>query len=406
MRIEALRCSCARRSLLIVRARIQFPRCSLVATAIGLWMCSGIFADDTLAEYGPTAESPSALGPTAESPIALADLPLLWQAQRAEIATAAIRFRCFNSTFENLQNTPEHVAQLLTEHDLIAQPDELNPFLEALTGLKFDQRKPWDDMVLTVSGNRRRLDGGFCKFVTDGDLEAVYTPANRQLDLQPVGKSTIHHYRLDDLRWIPPQRVSPGAWQYLHTVDGSVLFNVPPAADGPDFAVLTSLDSASGNVTHSITRHADGSPAIEMYQSGLDLHAAGILFPRLRVDLTYANGAVYTARVLLVLESRFNEPVADESFTLPVAAGTRIVEYRTAEKDVWIAPSDIPDALSLTPRVTAPASRPVVRAGSSAVAKNWWWLLASVHLAGLTAAVLLIWRRRRSVSLPSQSPLG
>jgi len=339
------------------------------------------------------------------SPVDLNELPLLWQAQRSEIATAEIRFRCFNSSFESPQNTPEHISALLARHDLVAQPDELEAFLEVLTGRTFEGRKPWDDMILAVSGGRRRVDGRFCQFATDGDLEAVFTPVNHQLDLQPVGKSTIHHYDLPDLRWIPPEGVSAAEWQFLRADDGDAVFNVPPLPDGPAFEVLTSLDAASGIVTHSLTRHPDGSPAMEFYQSGLDLHASGVLFPRLRVDVTYANGSAYTVRVMLVHQATFNEPISDAAFVMTAAAGTRVVDYRVPEKDIWIASEEIADALAVPVRVTTPAGPAAAGIVRPARTDKWWWLFSGIHLAGATAAVALLWHRRRSMfSRSSSSP--
>jgi hypothetical protein len=337
------------------------------------------------------------------SPIDLTELPLLWQAQRSEIATAEVHFRCFNSSFENPQNTPDRVAELLARHDLVARPDELEAFLEVLTGRTFDERKPWDDMILTVSGSRRRVDGSFCQFVTDGELEAVYTPTNHQLDLHPVGLSGVHHYELADLRWIPPPGISAANWQHLGTHNGGAVFNVPPQADGPDFEVITSLDAASGIVTHTITRYSDGAPAMEIFQSGLNLHASGVLFPRLRADITYARGSASSVRIMLVQQAIFNEPVADAAFPVPVRAGARVVDYRVPDKDVWIAHEEIADALAVPVRVTASAGAAAAGFVRPARTGKWWWLFAGVHLAGATAAVALLWRRRRSTFPRSSS---
>lgn len=364
---------------------------------VALWVCgvAGVSAADS-------SSSDSAPEPAA-TPVSLAELPPLWEAQRAEIATAQVRFRCFNSSFEVPGNTPERVAQLLAEHDLVARPDALLSFLEALTDRRFEERKPWDDMVLTVSGRRRRVDGGFCTFVSDGDQEAVWTPTNKQLDLQPVGKSGVHHYRLDDLRWIPPQRVSTSAWQYLGTEHEAAVFDVPPLPDGPQFQILTSIDPASGLVMHSITRREAGDPAFEKYQLGLDVHASGIVFPRLRIDLTYAGGIVHSARVMLIQAARFNEPIPEAAFVLPVAGGTRVVDYRANEKDVWIIKSAAADALTLPAPTPAPSAAPITRSSASTASGLRWWL-AGVHAAGVTAVVLLVVRRRRAHAR-SRSPV-
>lgn len=348
-------------------------------------------------EFAPlTADTAAAVPATADPPIPPAELAALWEAQRTEIATAEIRFQCFNAALENPQNTPARVAALLDVHDLVAQPVRLEPFLLELTGRPFQVPRPWENMTIIQSGRRRRFEDAWATFVTNGDTEAVLTPNNRQLDLIPVGKSAVHYYDLADIRWTPSPRVSPNVWTFLHRAENDAVFNVPPSPGRTQFQTQATVDLATGIVTHTITRRPDGDPVAEMYQRGLDVHASGIVCPRLRLDLQYAAGVVRTARVILVQSARFNEPVDDAAFRLPVNRGLKIIDYRGTEKTAFVATEPAPDALALPVFVTNSPAVPSVRRPASPATQRPWTLLIVAHVAALFATALLLRRRRRA----------
>lgn len=354
-------------------------------------MCWSALVDSTALH---TAEAPR---PPAASPIAPAELAALWEAHRTEIATAEIRFQCFNAAIDNPQNTPERVAALLAEHDLVGHPERLEAFLLALWGRPFHTPRPWEDMSIVVAGRRRRFEDAWATFVTDGETEAVLTPKNRQLDLMPVGKSAVHYYDLDDIRWIPSARVDAGAWELVQFAGEEAVFNVPPHPDRSQIAIQTSVDAASGFVTHTITRRPDGEPVTERFQRGFDVQSSGIVCPRLRVDLQYAAGVVRTARVILVQSARFNEAVDDAVFRLPVAPGLRIIDNRGTEKTAYVATESVPDALALPVYFTHSPAQPAVRMPESEPAdRRWTWLIVA-HAIALATGWLLLRRRRRAL---------
>ena len=332
-------------------------------------------------------------------PISPEELASLWEGQRTEISTAVVRFQCFNTELENPANTPEHVAQLLSDHDLVRDPDQLEPFLVALFGRPFEVASPTAEMSLTVSGRRRRVSGGFTDFVTDGDLEAEYMPSNGQVTLSPPGKSAVHHWDLSDLRWTPPPGISSESWNFLRVEDDVAVVEVPPREDGTAFMIDATLDIASGVVTHKMTRYADGKPAVEMYQSGLEVLSSGIVFPRVRINLTYTDGIVRLARVMLIHSARFNEPVDAAAFALELPERTTVVDFRTAEKSVYRTKTAELDALALPVRNldSPPRSAPAMSASSSP--KLRWLILIGVHLAVLLILGAVFLRRRRAVAM-------
>jgi hypothetical protein len=380
-----------------VHAQPLLPRNSRPSGRRALW--AAIIGMALWLIVAATARSqPDPIQRPAVSPIAPAELAALWESQRSEIATAEMRFRCFNGSLENPANSPEHVQQLLSEHDLVAHPEQLDACLLDLAGRPFSVAQPWEDMALTVSGRRRRFEDAFTTFVCDGNVEAAFTPSNRQVDLYPVGKSVIHHYDLADVRWIPSSRVSAESWEFLHLAGDDAVFHVPPLKNGTGSTIVTAVDSATGIITHKITRHADGTPAIETYQQGLELHSSGIVFPRLRVDLQYRQGVARTARVILVASARFNEPVDDAVFELPLAQGAKVIDYRSPEKAAYIAAKPVADALTLAVHRLASPALPPLRVPASAAPPFGRTLLIVAHVVALLAGGVLIWRRRKTSS--------
>lgn len=341
------------------------------------------------------AETRSPADPANPPLIEVSELAALWESQRSEIATAVVRFLCFNGGVDNPENTPRRVAALLDEYDLVEHPEGLGPFLLALAGEPFEVPQPWEEMTLLVSGAYRRVEDSFCTFVTDGEVEFELTPSNRQLSIIPRGKSRVHHYTLDDLRWTPPPHVSAAGWRYLREEGDAVVYDVPPDPAGTRFAVTAAIDSATGIVRHSITRYPDGLPAIELYQTGLRMHAGGITFPQLHVRLTYSAGALRSARVMLVQEARFNEPVSESAFHLPVAEGTRVIDYRGEEKVGYLSKDAVADAhelLAYAPRLAAPPAAGPARPPQT----SRWTLLAAINFAVLLLLAGLFVLRRRS----------
>lgn len=342
------------------------------------------------------APAVASAGTEASSPVSAEELAALWEAQRSEIATAEIRFRCFNSSLQNPLNSPERIAELLREHNLAEHPERLEPFLLALIGHPPAVVPPWQNMSIVASGRHRRFEDAWCTFVTNGDVEAVLTPRNRQLDLLPVGKSPVHYYGLADIRWTPPPTVSAGAWEFVRLEGDDVVFQVPPVPGGTPFQVESSVDTGSGIVTHSLTRQPDGAPAVETYQRGLQVHSSGIVFPHLRMDVQYAAGSARSARVILVDGLRLNESMADSTFRLSVSGGTAVIDYRGSEKEAYRIVDDAADALALPIHVAqSPAVAPV-RGSARATSQYRWTALVVVHVLAALTAGWLLWRRKRS----------
>lgn len=330
-------------------------------------------------------------------PVSADELASLWEGQRTEISTAVVRFRCFNSSLENPDNTPERVAELLDEYDLVQHPEALDPFLLALAGRPFSVANPAPDTTLIVAGRRRRVTGFFSDYVTDGELEADYQPSNHQVSLYPPGKFHVHFWDLRDLRWTPSAGVSAAGWTLTDVRDDVVVFDVPPLEGGTEFQVTSEIDVATGIVRHKMTRYRGGNPATERYQSGLEVHSSGIVFPKLGIKCTYENGVVRKARIVLVESASFNEPVDSSAFALAIPEGTTIVDYRPAEKSAYRATTAAADALALPLRNldSPPRTAPPVSTGPSPQIR--WSILVGFHLVVLLILGAIAIYRRRSV---------
>jgi hypothetical protein len=214
----------------------------------------------------------------------------------------------------------------------------------------------------------------------------------------------VHYWDLRDFRWTPPPGVSPARWTLADVRDDVVVFDVPPVEGGTTFQVTAELDVATGIVRHTITRYPDGNPAIEKYQSGLEVHSSGIVFPKLRINLTYADGVVRLARIMLVESARFNEPVDASAFALAIPEETTIVDYRTVEKSVYVATAAVPDALALPVRNLDSPPRTALSASAVTSTKRRWWMLIAVHLAVVLLLGAITIYRRRSAPTQRTSP--
>ena len=179
--------------------------------------------------------------------------------------------------------------------------------------------------------------------------------------------------------------------------DDVVVFDVPPVEGGTEFQLTAEIDIATGIVRRKFTRYPDGNPAVERYQSGLEVHSSGIVFPRLRIKITYSDGVVHKARIMLVESARFNEPVDSSAFALAISEGMTIVDYRPVEKSAYRATAAAADALALPVRNldSPPRSASPVSTGSPPQIR--WSILVGFHLVLLLILGAIAIYRRRSV---------
>ena len=322
------------------------------------------------------------------------EITAIWDGQRSEIATASIRFLCFNGSIEAPVHSAPEFRQLLRDHDFAADPEQFRPFLLAVLGGAFRRDPPWAETQLDVAGRRQRQDDDSLTFLRDGEHDFIVLPGNHQVSVYPLGQSWFHCYGLSDLRWIPPPPMPPERIRVLGR-DGDawqVEFIAPEGDTAGGTSSTALVDDATGIMLHTSTLSAEGLPLKERYQLGVRTYPGDISFPAASVQAWYAAGRLNKLRVMLIQEARFNESIPDSRFVLPAAQGTSLIDHRGAETAGFQTKADVSDVRGLiSPVAVLPPRAP--HSQSDRGAGRWLLLINGVLLVG---AGFVIWRRRRA----------
>lgn len=322
------------------------------------------------------------------------EITAVWDGQRSEVATASIRFLCFNGSIESPGLSAEELRQLLRDHDFAADAEQFRPFLLSVLGGSFRLDPPWAEMQLDLAGRRQRQEDGRLTFLRDGEHDFIVLPANHQVSVYPLGQSWFHCYGLSDLRWVPPPPMPPERIRVLgRDGDAWQVEFVAPAGDSAGGTSSTALvDDATGIMLHTSTLSAAGLPLKERYHLGVRTYPGDISFPVASVQAWYAAGRLSKLRVMLIQEARFNESIPDSRFVLPAAQGTSLIDHRGTATAGFQTKADVSDVRGLiSPVAVLPPRAP--HGQSDRGAGRWLLLINGVLLVG---AGFVIWRRRRA----------
>jgi hypothetical protein len=321
-----------------------------------------------------------------------AELVAMWDAQRTEVVTADIQCLCFNGSIENPGMTQERLAELVGEHDLAADAENLGPFLEGVLGGKPEREEPWTRMAISISGRRHRQDDGSLTFLSDGRYDFLVIPNNRQVSIYQPGQSSFGPYGVDSFRWTPPAPVIADRIRITHREgDASQIEFVPVDGNAHGPAATAVVDNASGIVTYKASLASDGSPLKERYQLGIKTYPGDIDWPTATLEARYAGQRLSGLRVLLILSARFNQSVPEERFVLGAARGTSVIDYRGADVAGFMAASDVADVQT----IIGPVRQPGEHAGMPAVDSSVRRILLWFHAIFLFAGGIWFWKRKR-----------
>lgn len=321
------------------------------------------------------------------------DITAMWDGQRSEVATASIRFLCFNGSIEPPGPSAEEFQRLLRDHDFAADAEQFHPFLLAVLGGTF-RDPPWAEMHLEVAGRRQRQEDDGLTFLRDGEHDFLVLPANHQVSVYPLGQSGFHCYGLSDLRWIPPAPMPPERVRVLgRDGDAWQIEFVAPEGDTAGGTSSTALvDDATGIMVSTSTLSAEGLPLKERYQLGVRTYPGDISFPVASVQAWYAAGRLSKLRVMLIQEARFNESIPDSRFVLAAEQGTSLIDHRRPETAGFQTKAEVADVRTLLSPVAVLPPRAPLRQPDRGVGR-WLLLVNGVLLIG---AGFVIWRRRRT----------
>lgn len=321
------------------RSRGDHMRPFVVAKLLGIAaVCIlGGLAGTAASETNPQATS------NAEDAELIKTLQANWDSQRSAIVTARFRARAFRHG--SLKPLPQReVEAVFASVDFASQPDDLRKVVSAICTLKeFSTPDPWSVIEVTVDGARRRerttnTPQGIDDNVVDQGITVTGMGPAKQTSIMQTGPGSTLIRGLDDFRFIP---ISAKGF-VIAARDADV---VRLSCGDPGGATIKlDVDETTGFVHSFRLLLDDGTVAREVLQFGAVTHPGDLVLPTAIATMTYTNGMLSHADVLVIEEAEVNIDLPPDAFAIKAIKGTLIADYRNPEhKDVFYARSDIDD---------------------------------------------------------------
>ena len=188
----------------------------------------------------------------------------------------------------------------------------------------------------------------------DGDNVVNYDVANKQLNVEKVGKAgrmmSLPVNGLDDFRTIlrTPNFVPGDVDKVLASAVTKELPNGRVLVSFSGVEVLA--DPRNGFVERLALPRFDDARVVgtsqEILQFGPKTFPGNVVFPRVRLVCDYQEGKLFMLHVVTNDELRVNEGFSDGDFNLKLPAGTNVVDYRADDfhPDSKRIETEIPDA--------------------------------------------------------------
>jgi len=256
-------------------------------------------------------------------------LSIAWHRQASEVGTAYVKYRRVRagpSTFKPLDR--KAVYGLVSSFPLETQPEQVFQLVRKLA--REEALKGWDPeappgthvfrsvglKTYEVSSRDGRMSDAR---LYDGEIDVSFSANNRQADVYRAGDSRVARTKLADFRILAPRQAIPGE-KVATLEDGCLLLS----QGGSEIAA----DASTGFVRRYLTKDSDGNAYRESFQYGPLSYGGNILFPRLKLDIGYNKGRLYSVSVVVVDEAHFNEGFSNADFKLKLPEGTNIVDRR------------------------------------------------------------------------------
>jgi hypothetical protein len=313
----------------------------------------------------------------------LARIANIWKGQASEIVTADIEINLYryydrsgrglgrDAFLKDLQQLEIRSGSLPIEHwnELLPDKDAVKHFKPLPTTILINRSAIRNESALDIN-------------IFDGQNEVrLRKGAGGQVSLYS-GRSNIALIGLPDLRLVPP-------------LDGSK--PLPPAAvtESPSSLEMRfaqfhiRVDPQTGFVYRFAVIDPQGLVSKEVLQFHPTSQPRGIVFPSVRLDISYSQDCLKALWIYEVVRCRLNGEITPEQFLLGVPKGTTVVDMRRNR--------DNPPAGTLPESVSDVLTQPVWRDDEPAsLASSWFWFW--VGNAGLVVILIGAYVYRRSAS--------
>ncbi|TWT85460.1 Regulatory protein BlaR1 [Posidoniimonas polymericola] len=293
-------------------------------------------------DAAPSEEQPASAnaadGPTPDSLVRTA-LEQLREAV-ASIRTARLQLSHFHQgpSLFAAGSSPNDLAQLAVEHNLVEAPDALTDLLQAANAMNERSTSPWSQLELYLQMSDGRpthiresrswpgRDESHVHIQAD-DVSIQWDEANSQLDLAPRAADRLAITTLRDvLPVMGPEFLDKAAFEparrTMHRGKTASVANVAsPAGD----AASLFFDPESGLPIELVLRHG----ATERRSQWLGWRRqSGVPVPTVITQFESRAGQIQRASILRVGLARFNTPLPESVFQLGAPAGATVVDTR------------------------------------------------------------------------------
>lgn len=325
------------------------------------------------------------------------------EAMRDEIVSAEIQYRWHlsvyqNESYQNTQNTPEHVKALINEIDVVANTENLERLVRELRPFYEVESPVWESREFVMLGDKRRADTeqGTIQLV-DSDHEMTYHLFNEQLTVTGRGGSWVHRTQIEDFRSFPRRDFQAEDFRIEKRENGEITLALIP-----DELVIAryTLDEATGVMTHEV-RFFKGQTKSEVWQRALTEYPGGVTLPMLRMQANYQRGWLNSLTVWTIENANLNGPVDEGRFIMSVPKETVLVDTRLPKTVVRKVKEPVDDVRTILTPISAAGAPSTVSERT-----NWRVLLI---LNGLVFILLAVWFWKKgstNLTTSTSSPPG
>ena len=243
-----------------------------------------------------------------------------WWRQPREVGSAHIKFHLHRSGPNSyLPLKPEEIQAILTEVDLEKHPGNFAEFLsKVLKPERRGQLSSEGEFFALGLKTHERL-GTHSERVSDGDLDL--NKREGQVDVHRGDTSRVHRFTLSDFRHEGRVTDASEFEQELKPPGELVL-----KRDREGRQLRISADWATGFVRRE-SFFSGGQLTSDVLQFAPQTHPGGIVFPRLKLRLSYRDNELSTLESIYLETAEFNGNLPADAFQLPVAPPVLVIVH-------------------------------------------------------------------------------
>ncbi|MEX2141376.1 MAG: M56 family metallopeptidase [Pirellulales bacterium] len=241
-----------------------------------------------------------------------------WGRQAHEIGSAHIECRMSRFGEDRLAPlNPEQVNAILENAQLNDNAENFEAVLTKLLAPDAARERLWSPVEFYAIGLKTREDLPRGIHVFDGELDLDYDEANNQISVYRAGESRLGRMHITDFR----VRTSASG---LERFEQELLPNNRIALRVAGDKIVA--DWMTGFVYESIVRSR--GRATDTYQFAPMRYPGGIVFPKLKIELTYRSDELDGLELIYIDKAEFNEGMMADAFKLAAKTGTKVFMFK------------------------------------------------------------------------------